>query len=263
MKERKPRQTHPPARLDEIATDWSLLRLAHQPSVTGSGPARDALALRYNGAIRSYVGALVKEEHDADELAQEALVRILRGTFSGADPQRGRFRDLLKVAVQNLVRTYWTRKQRRTGKNIDVSNLAEADSLSDGEWTAQWQRSVLQLTWAALQAFEREHPGSIAWTLLRLRADHPDDDSTELAARLSQAIGRTIQPAAMRQQLRRARLRFAQLVVEEVARGLDDPTPERVVEELIEVGLMEYVRDFLPPDWRARGELRELAKRLS
>jgi hypothetical protein len=115
------------------------------------------------------------------------------------------------------------------------------------------------LTWAALQAFEREHPGSIAWTLLRLRADCPDEDSNELAARLSEAIGRTVQPAAVRQQLRRARLRFAQLVIEGIARGLDNPTPERVEEELIEVRLMEYVRDFLPPDWRQRGELRALA----
>jgi DNA-directed RNA polymerase specialized sigma24 family protein len=82
------------------------------------------------------VGALVRDEHDADELAQEALVRILRGSFSGADPQRGRFRDLLKVAVQNLVRTYWTRKQRRSGKQVDVEKLAGAESLSEGQRTA-------------------------------------------------------------------------------------------------------------------------------
>jgi DNA-directed RNA polymerase specialized sigma24 family protein len=261
MKERPQGRSHRPARLDEIATDWSLLRLAHQQTVTGAGPARDALALRYNGAIRGYVGALVKDAQDADELAQEALLRILRGDFARADPQRGRFRDFLKVAVHNLVRTYWNRKQRRAGKNVDVAQVAVADAgdpFSDAEWTARWQRSVLQLTWSALETHQRDHPGSIAWTLLRLRADHPDDDSTQLAARLSEAIGRSVRPATLRQHLRRARLRFAQLLIEEVARGLDEPTPQRVEEELVEVGLLEYVRDFLPPDWRQRGELQDL-----
>jgi hypothetical protein len=34
--------------------------------------------------------------------------------------------------------------------------------------------------------------------------------------------------------------------------GVGSSRPERIEEELIEVGLMEYVQDFLPPDWRSR-----------
>lgn len=90
-----------PARLEDINTRWSLLRLAHQSAVSQAGPARETLVLAYARAIRSYVGAIVRDSGDADELAQEVLVRILRGDFSGADPRRGRFRDLLKVAVRN------------------------------------------------------------------------------------------------------------------------------------------------------------------
>jgi len=262
MDKRPPEPVQPPARLDEIATQWSLLRLAHQDSVSVAGPARNALALRYSGAIRSYIGALVPDPQDADEVAQDVLVRILRGDFAGANPERGRFRDLLKVAVRNMVRTSWSRKQRRAGVDLDVSQVPAAEGRqehgSDQEWNAGWQRSVLQVTWGALEAYERSHPGTVAWTLLRLRSEHPDDDSAQLAARLSQATGRTFRADAMRQQLRRARLRFAELLVEEIARGLDNPTPERVEDELIEVGLMEYVRGFLPPDWRSKGELREV-----
>ena len=78
-------------------------------------------------------------------------------------------------------------------------------------------------------------------------------------AKALQAAGKRFRADAVRQQLRRARLRFAELLVQEVARGIDDPTPARLEEELIDVGLMEYVRDFLPADWRTTGELRELA----
>ena len=90
--------------------------------------------------------------------------------------------------------------------------------------------------------------------VLRLRIEHPEDDSEQLAARLMEAAGRPFRADALRQQFA-DRLRFAQLLVEEMACGLDDPTPERVEEDLCEVGLMEYVRDFLPPDWRSRGQL--------
>jgi RNA polymerase sigma factor (sigma-70 family) len=220
----------------------------------------DQLALRYRAAIRSYVGALVKDQQEADEVAQEVLLRMLRGDFAGADPERGRFRDFLKVAVRNMVRSHWARKQRREGP-VDPTWLAAtaADvSPADIELTAAWRRSVLQVTLSALDQHQRSHAGNVFGTLLRLRIDHPDDDSEQLAARLSAVVGRPFRADAARQQLRRARLRFAQLLVEELARGLSDPTPARLEEELNETGLMEYVRDFLPPDWRTRGELREV-----
>ena len=251
--------TEPRARLDAISTRWSLLRLAQNNSMTVAGPARNALALRYAGAIRGYIGAQVKDQQDADEVAQEAMVRILRGDFARADPERGRFRDLLKVAVRNMVRTYWSRKQRRTGVQLDLAQLPlkQAEASGDEEWNAAWRRSLLQMTWAALEAYEQSQPSSVVYTVLRLRTEYPEDDSAALAARLSQRTGRSFRPAATRQQLRRARLRFAQLLIEEIARCLDHPTPEQVEEELADIGLMEYVRDFLSPDWRAKGELSE------
>ncbi len=245
-------------RLDEINTQWSLMRLAQAGSFTDSGPARQALALRYSGAIRRYVGALVRDDADADELAQDVLVRILRGDFAGADPQRGRFRDLLKVATRNMVRTFWSRQQRRRGAALDVDDMADEKFQAESEaaWQATWQMAVLNLAWRAIEAFEQTHAGSVAHTVLKLRAEYPDDDSEQLATRLSQVTGRTFAAPATRQQLRRSRLRFAQLLAEEVAHGLKDPAPANIEAELRELGLMEYVREFLPADWQSSGELR-------
>ena len=111
------------------------------------------------------------------------------------------------------------------------------------------------MTWARLEAYKRTHPGSVAWTLLRLRTENPDYDSDQLANRLTQATGRPIRAEATRQQLRRARVRFAEHLLEELAWSLDDPTPANVEDELIELGLMDYVRGFLPTDWREKGAL--------
>jgi DNA-directed RNA polymerase specialized sigma24 family protein len=237
------------ARLEQLTTQWDVLLLAKEQSVTIAGPARNALALRYAPAIRSYVKALVKDSHDADELAQEVLVKILHGDFSRSTPERGRFRDLLKVAVRNLVRNFWLKKNRQAQHNVELADIADAasDGLSvDDPLNVSWRNSVLQMTWLAFEQEERAKRGSTGSIILRLRANHPDDDSAKLAERFAAATGKPIRADALRQQLRRARVRFAQLLIEEVARGVDKPTPARVEEELVEIGLIEYVRDFLP-----------------
>lgn len=249
----------PPRRLDEIPTQWSLLRLAHRDSLLASGEARNALVLRYAGAIRHYVGALVRDEQEADELAQEVVMRLLKGQFAAASPERGSFRRMLMVAAHNLVRTHYARKNRRASTDVDLALIGELpdEPALEAEGLARWKQALLELAWKALEEHERHTAGSVAHAVLRLRAEHPDDSSDQLAARLSAKVGKPVKADTLRQHLRRARVRFAQAVLEEVARGLDDPTPARVEEELIETGLMPYVQDLLPDDWRTRGQLKE------
>ncbi len=235
-----------PVRLDEIATQWSLLRLAHQNTVTSAGPARNALVLRYARAIRGYVGALIRHQHDADEVAQEVLMRLLRGDFAGATKERGRFRDLLHVAVRNQVRTFWSKQNRRRPVNVEVDQLPDGEEAAEARELAAWRQSILKMAWGGLEEYERMHPGSVAYRVLRMRTDFPDADSVWLAARLSKETGRPFRADAMRQQLRRARVRFALCLVDEISRTLDEATPERIEEELIALGLREYVRELIP-----------------
>jgi hypothetical protein len=91
--------------------------------------------------------------------------------------------------------------------------------------------------------------------VLRILTDHPGETSGQLAARVSSLCGHTIQAEAFRKQASRARRLFAELLIAETARTLDDPTPLKIEEELIEIDFMKYVRSFLPPDWRTSGKL--------
>ena len=245
-------------RLDQVVTQWSLLRLAHEPASLESKEARQRVLLKYNRAIRSYVGALLQNDDDADEVAQDVLVRLLKGDFANANPGKGRFRDFLKVAVKNMVRTYWSKKQRRAGVNLDVEKMEEPATGPDVDhFNRTWQTTILDHTLKALQQFERSTPGCCYYTVMKLRKDFPDAESTELAERMSKTTKKTWTPEATRQQLRRSRLRFAQLLVEEVAGGISNASPAEVEAELIDLGLMEYVRPFLPDDWRDKGMLRD------
>ncbi len=215
----------------------------------GNGQRRsaNALVLRYQPAIRRYVRAMVTQAQDAEDLAQDVLVRLLSGDFAGADPQRGRFRDLLKLAIRNMVRNYWTRQKRRRTADLDADQLAGAeDDADDAAWTSAWRRSVLDLAWNALKQQDRNRPNISAYAVLRLRTQYPDDSSEQLAARLAEKVGEPIRADAVRQRLRRATIQFADLLIAEIARGLENPTPERIEEELVALGLIEFLRDVLP-----------------
>lgn len=241
-----------PQRLDALTTRWSLVRRAHGESVVSSDQARSELVLRYSASIRKYIRAIVRDDDKGDELAQDAVVRLLSGDFAGADPARGRFRDLLKVAVRNMVRNEWAKENRRRVADVDVNQIGNVSSEDDAAWVSGWRQNALDLAWGALENFERTQPASSAYTLLRLRAAFPDATSDELARKLSDRIGQPVSSEATRQKLRRARVKFAELLIEEIADGLEETSPDEVESELQALELFEYVRDLLPPDWKER-----------
>lgn len=82
-------------------------------------------------------------------------------------------------------------------------------------------------------------------TLLRLRTELPEADTATLAAELAKRTAVALSPAALRQQLHRARTLFAELLLQEVRDGMDDPRPECVEQEIVDLGLLPYVREFL------------------
>jgi RNA polymerase sigma factor (sigma-70 family) len=245
-----------PSRLDAIDTRWSLLRLAHAgPGDAGTAAARRALVLRYATAVRKYVSKLVANRDDADELAQDAVVRLMQGDFAGADPARGRFRDLLKLAVRNMVRNYWEKQKIRKTAVAELDRLAAGDDGTEAEWLAEWRQVVLDHAMAALRRPESADPAVPAEFVLQQRIGVPDASSAELADLLSRELGRPIRPDAARQMLRRARKKFAACLVEELRNGLEEDRPDAILTELADLGLLEYVRDFLPVDFAESGEL--------
>lgn len=239
-------------RIDAIETQWSMIRRAHHGSKFSSGEAKNSLVMRYLPAIRGYVGALTRDDAEADELSQEAVVRILKGDFSGADPERGRFRDLLKISVRNMVRNHWAKQNRCKTSDMDqiyADELGQDDELND-PWLDSWRVNLLEIAWAALKDYQDRRTGRVTYTILKLRSEFPDVDSPTLAAKLSEEVGVEFRADATRQHLRRARIRFAEFLVEEIAHGLETAEPGRIQEELIALGLYNSVKDLLPVKWK-------------
>lgn len=239
--------------LGNIQTQWSIVRQAHGVSNSqgDDSAARHALVMKYAPAIRRFVQIVVRDETMADELAQDAIVRLLKGDFAGADPRRGRFRDLLKTALRNMARNYWAKENRRAGVDLDLTLVDDAKSVQlENQWAGRWRDNLLSLAWERLRSWESSRPDSCAYQVLKLRSDHPNDSSSDLAKKLSAVTGRDFSAESTRQQLRRARVRFVEFLVAEIADGLPDAGPQQLQEELISLGLFSSIKDVLPKKWQ-------------
>ncbi len=223
--------------IDQIETDWSIV---HEPA---------HVVLRYARAVQRYIHAIIVNSHDAEEVSQEFLLWVTQHGLPRTNKDRGRFRDYLKTVVRNAALNFLRRSHAVKQRTVDMSQFAavqNSQSPWDHEWIEQWRECLLERAWARLKHAEALSAGKCGFTVLQLRVAHPEADSEALAQKVSALSQRPIRPDAFRKQLSRARRQFAQYLVDEVAQTLDCPEPPDVESELADLGLMQYVRHFLP-----------------
>jgi RNA polymerase sigma-70 factor (ECF subfamily) len=229
--------------LNRISTLWSVVCQAHDGPPEEVSAAQSELLCRYRLAIHRYLLGALRDPEAADELGQEFALRVIRGDFRTADPQRGRFRDFLKGVLSHLIADHYRRRGRSPavtpGAPEPVVDGGQADL--DRQFLDGWRQEVLARAWEALAQVER-HSGQPFHTVLRARADHPELRSDAMAERLSARLGRAVNAGWVRQTLRRAREKFIDQLVEQVVHTLQRPTPDDLEQELGELGLLEYCR---------------------
>jgi RNA polymerase sigma-70 factor (ECF subfamily) len=236
-------------RLSQLATLWSVVCQAHQGPEDAMRSARQRLLERYGGVVHRYLLGALREPDAADELFQEFALHFLRGDFRRADPERGRFRNFLKTALFRLVVHYRRRRQKQPlplrDDAIEVG-VAEPQpvEVSEQDFLRCCRDEYLARAWNALEQIQAS-TGQPFYAVLRFRADNPDMPSPEMAETLSLRLGRPLTSAGVRQLLHRARERFADTLLEDVAQSLDQPTEEHLEEELIELQLLDYCRPAL------------------
>jgi RNA polymerase sigma-70 factor (ECF subfamily) len=235
-------------RLSRIETMWSVVNQAHQGPVSEAAAAQQQLLQRYSSAIYRYILGAVRDLDAADEVFQEFALRFVKGSFQRADPQRGRFRDLVRTSVRNLITNHF---QRRQGQPRQLAEDAPEPACTDEQLAAadqafvdRWREELLNRTWDAL-ARVQEQTGQLFHLVLRCRAEHADWSSAQMAEHLGSVAGRPLTAAGVRQTLHRAREKFAELLLEEVARSLETNDREPLEQELAELGLLSYCRSAL------------------
>jgi RNA polymerase sigma-70 factor (ECF subfamily) len=235
-------------RLSRINTHWTLVFEANKGEADAAMRAQQALMHRYCGAIYRYLLGAVRDPDAADDLSQEFALRLVRGDFRRADPNQGRFRDFLKTTLYHLIVDHQRRKGRRQMEALRPDTpepAAESVTLpSDQEFLARWREELLNRTWESMEALEKE-TGQPFYTVLRFRAENPDVRSSEMAKRLQGRLNKPLTDVGVRQTLHRAREKFADLLLEEVARSLETRVVDRLEQELIDLDLLSYCRTAL------------------
>ncbi len=232
-------------RLSGIDTHWSIVHRAHDGHDSNARDAQALLMQQYGDAVRRYLIGALGSVDAADEVFQEFAVRFVRGDFKNADPERGRFRSFVKTAVYRLIVDHY-RQQKKVGRNTELAEMIAADTDGgpaqiDLEFDRSWRDELLAKAWEALESFSESNNKS-DFTVLRLSADQQSLTGSELAKQLSQQLGRSISEENARQMLHRARVLFAEYLLRAVEQSIDDPTTERLEDELIALNLHDYCR---------------------
>src|SRR5262249_42059610 len=103
--------------LSQIDTLWSVIDAANDGTESARA-AQTAILVRYRPAVYRYLRACLGDPDLAEDVWQDFSVRFLRGGFRNANPEKGRFRDLLKTAIYHLVLSQHKKAKRR------LSNLS-------------------------------------------------------------------------------------------------------------------------------------------
>lgn len=132
--------------LSEMSTQWAVVFQAHSADPDEAHIAASQLMCRYAGAVHRYLLKALKDPHAADELDQEFALRFLRGDFRNSDPNRGRFRDYVKRAVQNLINDHYRRKRPNVSLDAGTPEPAIADggvAEFEQQFIESWRKDLL------------------------------------------------------------------------------------------------------------------------
>lgn len=237
-------------RLSRISTCWSLVFQAHQGAAPRITTAQQELLLRYRSAIYRYLLAALREPNAAEEVAQEFAYCLVRGDFKQANPATGRFRDFVRTVVFHLIVNYQRQRKKDArltplpteSPDLAVLDLPFADS--DAEFLKLWREELLDRAWEGLASLQAG-TNQPFYAVLRLRSEQPQLTSEQMAAQLGTTLGKTLKPGGVRQTLRRAREKYGDLLLEEVARSIQNSVPDQLEQELVDLGLLSYCRAAL------------------
>jgi RNA polymerase sigma-70 factor (ECF subfamily) len=238
--------------ISQIETLWPVVQGAHGNKPDEVAAAQQVILQRYRPAIHRYLQACMGNTDAAEEVFQEFALRFVRGDFRNANPERGRFRDLLKSSLYHLMIDYHKRARRQalllSPDAPEPAAPQESTADSDRQFLDVWRTDLLNRSWEAL-AEEERRSGRPMYTVLHFRAGNPEMRSAQMAEQIGPRLGREVSADWVRKWLHAAREKFAELLMAEVIASLRDATPDDVEQELLDLNLFEYCRAALDR-WR-------------
>lgn len=229
-------------------THWSAVLEAGKGDSPAAAAALEELCRAYWYPLYAFVRRQGHSPEEAEDLTQSFFERLLEKDYLRlADPERGRFRSFLLSALKNFLTNEWTRstRQKRGGGCAPVSwdresaehryGMEPVDRLTPEKiFEKQWAITVLEQVLGRLQQEEIAAGHECFFQEVKgwLWGDKGDTGYAELAGQLG------LTESALKAAVHRLRLRYRELLREEIGRTV--ATPLEVQEEL--EGLMAALR---------------------
>jgi RNA polymerase sigma-70 factor (ECF subfamily) len=215
-------------------THWSVVLAAGDSQNPDSRTALATLCQGYWYPIYAYLRSLGHDPEAAQDLVQGFFVHILeKRSLRVARPDRGRFRSFLKTALRHHIINEWERgqAQKRGGgeRHMPIDTTAAESRFHNEPAAGQSPERAFEKRWAGLlltrtlDQLREEMMNSGAPDRLHrlepfLTGLHPTASYGEVAADLDMSV------SAVKVAVHRMRRRFGQLLRQEVAQTVDDPS---------------------------------------
>lgn len=231
-------QTAPPPLF--LTTHWSVVLAAKDKASPGCSEALEVLCRAYWYPLYAFVRGSGYSPHDAQDLTQGFFERLLaRDYLRVVDPEKGRFRTFLKMALKRFLVHEWQRDKaakRGGGQAVLSFDTAMAEERfqaqpapalgADQLYDRQWAFALLGETTARL---EREYAVGDKVSEFKELKPHLTQERGDIPYAQIACELRTTEGAA-RVAIHRLRKRFRELFREVIAETVSEPA--EVEEEL-------------------------------
>ncbi|MEM9364752.1 MAG: hypothetical protein AAGD07_02075 [Planctomycetota bacterium] len=227
----------------EDVTTTSVRLTRTQNTWTGAGSAA-GYVLRYLIPVRKLMIEMAGDAADADRAIVILISHLVKSGF--AEHGHGRLRDFLVKGVRSSLKALVD--QSGGQRNVQAKDVDwQLAGPENPTWLQLWRESLMQRAWRSLErrqyAARRvllEDADELAiYDCLYVAMAHPGESAEVLAGRVAKSSGGTCTASQLKQQVSLGRLRFAQLLADEVAQSLDPMNATAVRDEIKRLDLQK------------------------
>lgn len=187
--------------------------------------------LRYLTPMRRQLTGVLGSTEQADESLKLLLSHLVSVGFG--EHKRGRLRDFLVRGIRSAAKSRIAEIPERDRPELNLDGV----TLDSQEWIGYWREGLLERAWRSLERQEHAEPELPVYSVLHCATANPEATPAMLGVRIAAEYAVTVDEETIQKTLPFARTLFAQLVADEVAETLENPSSDDVKREIVKLGL--------------------------